>query len=149
MSQPADMLVVTASGQRFALPAAAVRAVAPLGPLTRVPLQPAELLGLACLRGEIIAVLDLARRLGLDSAGEATACRFLVAVSSGGGETCGLAVDDVSEAARLDAAAPGLPAPAHGPAGAFAGWLQTPLGLAEALNVNALCDFGTTDQTAG
>ena len=149
MNTPADMLVVMAGGQRFALPAAAVHAVAPLDPLTRVPLQPAELLGLASLRGEIIAVLDLARQLGVESVGGAPASRVLGVVSHSGGVTCGLGVDGVGEAAPLDAAAPGLPAPARRLAGAFAGWLQTPLGLAEALDVDALCDFGTPDQAAG
>lgn len=53
-------LIVRAGTKQFALPAHSVRAIAPLPKLTKVPLAPAALMGLASVRGDTLAVLSLA-----------------------------------------------------------------------------------------
>lgn len=53
--------------QPFAIPIHQVKETVSMRPLTRVFLTPAFVLGVINLRGEIVAVLDLARLIGLDS----------------------------------------------------------------------------------
>lgn len=55
-----DFLVVQMSGRRYALPAGLCREVLRAPPLIRVPRVPAHIRGIFNLRGEILAVTDLA-----------------------------------------------------------------------------------------
>lgn len=88
----------TAGERRVALPAARVRAVAPVPSLTRIPGAPPGLAGLAHARGVALPVLDLARLLAPDVA-PAPPGRMVVAVEGGGpvgllvGRVAGLAED--------------------------------------------------------
>ncbi len=59
----ADVVVVEAGGQRLALPAARVREVAAVSTVTPVPTAPPPVVGLTQLRGQILPVLDVARKL--------------------------------------------------------------------------------------
>ena len=144
----AEMLLVVAAGQTFALPAAELLEVAPLGAVTRVPGQPAHLLGLVSLRGEIIAVLNLAARLATTPAEARHG--FLVVVGRRG-QCCALAVEavagvlnfDLSE--RLDLLIPARP----GTEDCSAGWLRGPDGPIEVLNLSALCGFDTSRGAGG
>jgi purine-binding chemotaxis protein CheW len=52
-------------GQELAVDIAAVKETLAMRPLTRVFLAPPHIAGIMNLRGDIVAVLDLARRLGL------------------------------------------------------------------------------------
>jgi purine-binding chemotaxis protein CheW len=62
----ADKLVCFAlAGQEFAAPIRAVKETLPMRPVTRLFLVPPFVAGLINLRGEVVAVLDLARLLGL------------------------------------------------------------------------------------
>lgn len=54
-----------------------------LSQLTRVPQAPAEVLGILNLRGQIVTVLDLARRLGLGSTEPDPQCRVIIVNSAG------------------------------------------------------------------
>ncbi|MBB5985427.1 chemotaxis protein CheW [Sphingobium lignivorans] len=64
MAQAAEpLLAFHAGGVRYGIPAAQVRAVAPLPALTAVPLAPPALIGLANLRGEATPVIALSRLL--------------------------------------------------------------------------------------
>ncbi|HXS34342.1 MAG TPA: chemotaxis protein CheW [Solirubrobacterales bacterium] len=58
---------VRAGGEHYALPVAGVREVATLGYLTPVPGAPRAVLGVWNLRGDVMAVIDLAALLGLQS----------------------------------------------------------------------------------
>ena len=145
----AEMLLVVAAGQTFALPAAELLEVAPLGAVTRVPGQPAHLLGLVSLRGEMIAVIDLAARLAAVQPTDAPR-NFMVVVGRRG-QGCAFAVEavagmlnfDLNE--HLDLAIPARP----GTEDCFAGWLRGPDGPVEVLNLSALCGFGTSPGAGG
>ena len=137
------MLIVSAGGQAFALPADGIRSVTRLGQLVRVPAQPPHVLGLANVRGQIVMVIDLACRLG-DDAGNRPEGGYLVTLSRNG-QTCGIAVEAVGGVAAFgpdDSVS--LPAPQRrGRARFFTGWLRGPDGLVEALDTDALCGFDT------
>jgi len=66
--------------------------------LTEVPRAPAHVAGIVLVRGEVVAVQDPRRRLGLAGRPGASA---RVIVCEGGGERVGLLVDQVSEVLRL------------------------------------------------
>lgn len=88
-----DHLVVAAAGGRFAVPAAYVGAVLPLGRVTRLPGTPPFVLGLAHHRGDVVSVLDAGRLLGVSGARPPEG-GFLVLLQEGE-MRFGLAVEDV------------------------------------------------------
>lgn len=108
-----EVVVFTLGAERYAMPAAVVREVAPAPALARLPGAPAFVLGLANLRGEVVDVVDLRPFLGAAAAPRSPASRLLVL----GAERAELAVwaDAVDALARLDAAAlrPAPEAPAR------------------------------------
>ncbi|HEY7955015.1 MAG TPA: chemotaxis protein CheW [Polyangia bacterium] len=65
----AKVICFTVAGQELAAPIRAVKETIRFRPLTRVFLTPPLVAGLINLRGEVVAVLDLAELLGLPSAG--------------------------------------------------------------------------------
>lgn len=92
----ARILSVDVDGATYGVPAEHVREVALLPMLTRVPLAPPALLGLANVRGNVVPVLSLAALVSRAPGGETR----LVVVEDG--ETVGLAVDRVSRLAHND-----------------------------------------------
>ena len=60
----ASLFCTRAAGSRYAFDASLVAEVVRLGPITRLPAAPPFLLGIMAHRGEVLAVLDLARFLG-------------------------------------------------------------------------------------
>ncbi len=62
------LLCFHVAGQDFGVPIGAVKETIPERPLTRLFLVPPFVAGLINLRGEVVAVLDLATLLGLDDA---------------------------------------------------------------------------------
>ncbi|MFQ5657875.1 MAG: chemotaxis protein CheW [Candidatus Methylomirabilales bacterium] len=52
-------------GELFALPAEQVRAVTPVGKITRIPYAPREVRGAASWRGKVLTLCDLGESLGL------------------------------------------------------------------------------------
>jgi len=64
------LLCFHVAGQDFGVPIGAVKETIPERPLTRLFLVPPFVAGLINLRGEVVAVLDLATLLGLDRAVE-------------------------------------------------------------------------------
>ena len=105
MSEPADHSLreyVTAliGGQLFGLPILRVQDVFMPDRLTTVPLAPAEIAGVLNLRGRIVTLIDMRRRLGLGGEqDEGTA--MAVGVESRG-ESYGLLIDSVGEVLKLD-----------------------------------------------
>jgi purine-binding chemotaxis protein CheW len=102
-----DLLGFSAGGRDFALPAAEVAAIVRPPPITRVPLAPASLLGVANVRGSMLPVVSLAGLLGLAPQPPTPASRVVVVApvsSNGGGGRAmgrlGLLVDAVRTVTR-------------------------------------------------
>jgi chemotaxis signal transduction protein len=85
-------LSVSVGGAEFGIPAERVREVLRPPPVTRVPFALDGVLGIAQVRGTVLAVVDLGERLGLAPVGGAGR---LVVVWGGGREAVGLLVDRV------------------------------------------------------
>jgi purine-binding chemotaxis protein CheW len=94
---------VTASigGQLFGLPISRVQDVFIPDRLTRVPLASPEIAGLLNVRGRVLTVIDMWRRLGLEpSHGNR---RPLAVGIEHGGESYGLLIDQIGEVLKLPA----------------------------------------------
>jgi chemotaxis signal transduction protein len=99
------------AGQAFGLPIRSVKETLPMRPLTQVPLVSPVVAGLMNLRGEVVAVLDLAHLVGLAHRSARTlpdsAVVLLRAPQSWSGRAqeraaCGLAVDKLLGVRDLD-----------------------------------------------
>lgn len=84
-------------------------------PITPVPRAPAFVEGVVRLRGEVIPVLDVRKRLGVDAKASTRKSRFLIVNVAG--RRIGLVVDEVCEVLRLPRSDI-RPAPALGAPGA-------------------------------
>jgi purine-binding chemotaxis protein CheW len=99
-SQRNAYLILRALDQNFALPIIFAQSAFRLEALTRVPLAPRHLVGLANLRGRIIPVACLARRL--EPASSARGAGSLAIVIDLGAETFALAVDEIGDVLYAD-----------------------------------------------
>lgn len=95
-----QLLAFTLDGDAYALPVERVREIARLRPITPVPRVPSDVRGVVSLRGEIVQVIDLRRRLGLASAEPQRSGRIVV-VYAGDAGVAGLLVDGVSGVQRV------------------------------------------------
>jgi len=77
-SEPQTYVTFELSGQVFAVSVAHVREILDLQPIARLPNAPSDLLGMIDVRGEGIAVIDLAARLGLMGGMEVEEGRIVV-----------------------------------------------------------------------
>jgi purine-binding chemotaxis protein CheW len=77
-----------------------VREVMRSPPITEVPRAPADVLGVITVRGEVVAVFDPRRRLGLPRGGGSSEGGRVIIVDDGAG-ACGLLVDGVASVVRL------------------------------------------------
>ncbi|MBC7896531.1 MAG: chemotaxis protein CheW [Cytophagaceae bacterium] len=89
-----QVLVVEAGGRLYALPSGSVREITSMPVVTRLPGAAADVRGLANLRGQLFAVLDLAHRL---TGTPSTSMEPDVVVLAVDGKSLGLLVDDVRE----------------------------------------------------
>jgi purine-binding chemotaxis protein CheW len=107
-----ELLVLWLGDDPYALPVERVREIVRLRPITPVPRVPAAVRGVLSLRGEIVQVIDLRRRLGLrehadaetrpgDAAAGRASRRRIVVLNGEDGQLTGLLVDRVSEVLRL------------------------------------------------
>jgi purine-binding chemotaxis protein CheW len=87
------------SGEDFAIDIMRVREIIQPAPLTPVPEAPAHIAGVLRLRGEVVPVVDLRRRLGLPPAEPSPRARYVVVKVAG--RLLGLMVDEVCEVVRL------------------------------------------------
>jgi purine-binding chemotaxis protein CheW len=95
-----NFLVFRLGGDEFALPIDAIDEVGEIpAKITRLPKTPAFLEGVVSLRGELLPVIDQARRFDMPAA-ERTARRRLLVVRSEK-YRAGLIVDDVSDVLRV------------------------------------------------
>jgi purine-binding chemotaxis protein CheW len=84
---------VRVGAEDYALPVSHVPEVAELGDLTPVPGAPAQVMGICNLRGEVLAVFDMAAVLGAEGSGAPSK----IVLADVEGRRCGLAVDAVLE----------------------------------------------------
>ncbi len=94
-----DVVSVTIADQAFGIPVLQVQDVLGAQRITRIPLAPAEVVGLLNLRGRIVTEIDLRIRLGLPP--RPTAKQAMSVVVDHGGELYSLLVDSVGEVLTL------------------------------------------------
>jgi purine-binding chemotaxis protein CheW len=97
-----EYVTATIDGQLFGLPISRVQDVFAPELLARVPLAVPEIAGMLSLRGRIVTVIDMRRRLGL-AALEGGKPRMAVGIESKG-ESYGLLIDAIGEVLKLTAA---------------------------------------------
>lgn len=95
-----EYLTFFLGGEEYAVAIGDVREVLKAPPITEVPRAPADVVGVVTVRGEVVAVFDPRRRLGLSGAPPEGA--RLVVVDAGEGP-CALLVDRVASVVRLPA----------------------------------------------
>jgi purine-binding chemotaxis protein CheW len=86
--------------EEYAVAIGRVREVIKAPPITEVPRAPAHVLGVVTVRGEVVAVVDPRRRLGLPPGALSEGEGRVVIVDAGEGG-CGLLVDRVASVVRL------------------------------------------------
>jgi purine-binding chemotaxis protein CheW len=84
----------------YALPVERVREISRLRPATPVPRVPDDVRGVVSMRGEIVQLIDLRRRLDLEPVDPDARSRIVVVFTDGGG-VAGLLVDGVREVLRV------------------------------------------------
>jgi purine-binding chemotaxis protein CheW len=94
-----EYVTVMIGGQLFGLPIGRVQDVFMLERLTRVPLAGSEISGVLNLRGRVVTVIDMRRRLGLPPRTDAGP-KMAVGVDLGA-ESYGLMIDSVGEVLKL------------------------------------------------
>ncbi|MDY6795622.1 MAG: chemotaxis protein CheW [Actinomycetota bacterium] len=85
--------------EEFAVEVTQVREIIRMEEITRMPKTPGFVEGIINLRGQIIAVIDLARRLNLESAERGSETRIIVVEAHE--VKVGMIVDSVSEVLRV------------------------------------------------
>ena len=88
----------------YALPVERVREIVRIRPIIQVPRVSLDVRGVVSLRGEIVQVVDMRRRLGLEPVEPARSNRIIV-VHGGDGRVAGLLVDAVREVILMPEAA--------------------------------------------
>jgi purine-binding chemotaxis protein CheW len=95
-----EYVTATVGDQLFGLPILRVQDVFKPERVTRVPLAPPEIAGVLNLRGRIVTLVDLRRRLGLPPLAEGDP-QMAVGVEWRG-ESYGLLIDSIGEVLKLD-----------------------------------------------
>ena len=101
MEHYVEYVTATIGGQLFGLPIAGVQDVFVPDRLTSVPLAPPEIAGVLNVRGRILTIIDMRRRLELEALEESR--RTLVVGIEHKGESYGLLIDRVGEVLKLPA----------------------------------------------
>jgi len=97
-----EYVTAIVGGQLFGLPISRVQDVFKPEGLTRVPLAAPEIAGLLNLRGRIVTVLDMRRRLDFETPERGGA--ILAVGIEHKGESYGLLIDEIGEVLKLSAA---------------------------------------------
>lgn len=95
-----EYLAFRLAGDVYAAPVSLIREILKLRPLTPVPRSPSSIMGIISVRGQIVTVIDLRRRLRLPEEPVSNRARILL-VDPLGLETLGLYVDEVLQVYRL------------------------------------------------
>ncbi|MBI4394469.1 MAG: purine-binding chemotaxis protein CheW [Euryarchaeota archaeon] len=96
------LVVFRLGAEEFGAPVLQVREILKLESVTRVPRADPEVEGVMNLRGQILTVIDLRRRLGFDARPPGMQPRVIV-VQNPGSQPVGLVVDEVTEVLRVGA----------------------------------------------
>lgn len=94
-----QLVVFTIGEEEFGVDISQVREIVRLVQITYLPKAPSFIEGVVNLRGQVLAVIDLAKRLGLTSRERGENTRIIVVEV--GENTVGMIVDSVSEVLRL------------------------------------------------
>jgi purine-binding chemotaxis protein CheW len=95
-----ELLVIGVNGSAYAIPVERVREIVRTRALTRIPRAPEWLLGVLALRGEVVEVVDLRRRLGVEPVETGRSSRIIV-LHGDGDRVAGVLVDSVSDVFRV------------------------------------------------
>jgi purine-binding chemotaxis protein CheW len=134
-----ELLLLRAADDAYAVPVERVREIVRLRPITPIPRAPRVLLGVVALRGEMIEVVDLRRRLGLPEA-EPRRMHRIVVLHTAHGEATGLLVDAASDVLRVQDSALGPPpAGESGAVVALCTWQER---FVSVLDVDRVLDLG-------
>lgn len=104
-----QLLAFEVGGAAYAVLVESVREIVRIRPITPIPRVSEDVRGVIALRGEVVQVVDLRRRLGLASI-EPTRASRIVVVHQDDGRVSGVLVDAVREVLRVPAEAIGPPA---------------------------------------
>lgn len=85
------------SGETYGIPVVQVKEIITFPNITRVPRAPAHVEGIVNLRGNVITVTNLHKRLGLDQAEITRNTRIIVVEGNAGQDALGMIVDSVTE----------------------------------------------------
>ena len=96
-----QLVVFSLGREEFAVEVAQVREIMRMEEITRMPKTPHYVEGIINLRGQIIAVIDLGKRLNLEDAERGSEARIIVVEAKD--IKVGMIVDSVSEVLRVDA----------------------------------------------
>ena len=134
----AELVAFALAGQRYALPLSGLREVLPRAALTPVPGAPGEVVGLLRVRGALLPVVDLRRRLGVPPAPARTGDRIIVLRD--GPVPAGVLADSVEGLVRVDTPISNDQPEIHGaPASRLVrSVLETPDGVLTILNPEAV-----------
>lgn len=94
-----QLVVFTIGKEEFGVDISQVREIVRLVQITYLPKAPVFIEGVVNLRGQVLAVIDLAKRLGLEAQKRGENTRIIVVEV--GENTVGMIVDSVSEVLRL------------------------------------------------
>ena len=94
-----QLVVFKIGDEEFGVDIAQVREIVRLLEITYMPKAPSFIEGVVNLRGQIVAIIDLAKRLGIPSRPRGDTTRVIVIEI--GENTVGMIVDSVSEVLRL------------------------------------------------
>lgn len=112
-----SLVLCRLNGATYAIDLPCIREIIPARGATRLPRSPGFVSGLMNVRGTIVTVLDLSRRLG----GPGVAGDWSVILVEHGPKLIGVAVDEVTEVLRLRPDAIDPPGPEHGAPGVVTG----------------------------
>jgi len=107
--QVTQVVVFRLGSELYGADIGSVLEVSPLLRVTRVPRTPGYVLGVTNLRGRVIPVVDLRKRLGLPATPPTKETR--IAVAELGGDLIGMVVDAVLEVLRIPQSAVEPPSP--------------------------------------
>ncbi len=99
VGEPSQFLTFHVGGERFAIGILDVKEIIEVAAMTRVPMTPEFIRGVINLRGNVVAVVDLASRLGRGTSDlSKRSCIVLVEIEAGDErQTIGMLVDEVNE----------------------------------------------------
>jgi len=98
-SKEQQLVAFSIGNQEFGIDISQVREIVRLSQITYLPKAPVFIEGVLNLRGQVLAVIDLAKKLGLQSKERGEHSRIIIVEA--GGNTVGMIVDAVSEVLRL------------------------------------------------